>query len=85
VPASARAVAVNVTAVSPTAPGYVVLWPANLAQPLTSALTFPAGLTRTSNAILRLATDATGSLAAQSSVAGGGTVHLVVDVTGYFE
>ncbi|MEA2559077.1 MAG: hypothetical protein QOH06_581 [Acidobacteriota bacterium] len=83
VPASAKAVAVNVTAVSATALGYVVLWPADLTQPPTSVLSFPAGGTRASNAILGLATD--GNLAAQSSLAGGGTVHLVVDVTGYFE
>ncbi|HEX6863518.1 MAG TPA: pre-peptidase C-terminal domain-containing protein, partial [Thermoanaerobaculia bacterium] len=85
VPASARAVAVNVTAVSPSGLGYVAVWPANLAQPLASVVSFPAGWTRASNAILRLATDGTGNLAAQSSVAGGGTVHLVVDVTGYFD
>jgi hypothetical protein len=85
VPSSAKAVAVNVTAVSPTAPGHVVLWPADLLKPPTSVITFPAGSTRASNAVLRLATDGTGNLAAQSSVGGGGTVHLVVDVTGYFE
>lgn len=85
VPASAKAIAVNVTAVTASGLGSVTLWPANLMKPPASVISFRAGGTRASNAILGLATDATGFLAAQSSVAGGGTVHLVVDVTGYFE
>ncbi len=85
VPPSAKAVAVNVTAVSSTASGDMVLWPANVAKPPTSVISFPAGRTRASNAILGLGTDGSGDLEAQSSVAGGGSVHLIVDVTGYFE
>lgn len=85
IPASAKGVAVNVTAVTPASQGYVVMWPGDLGTPLTSVLSFPAGRTRASQAILRLATDGTGTLAARGSLAGGGTVHLLVDVTGYFE
>jgi hypothetical protein len=85
VPASAKAVSINVTAVAPTGAGYVALWPADLAQPLTSVVNFPAGTTRGNNAILTLATDGGGGLAAVAAVAGGGTVHLVVDVNGYFQ
>lgn len=43
------------------------------------------GEARSGRQLAALATDGTGNLAAQSSVLGGGTVHLVMDVTGYFE
>ena len=82
VPATARAVTVNVTASGATAAGYVVLYPADLGTPLTSTVNFAAGQTRANNAVVRLAVD--GTLAAKAFV-GGGSVHLIVDVTGYFE
>ncbi|MES1244618.1 MAG: M12 family metallopeptidase [Acidobacteriota bacterium] len=85
VPATAKAVTLNVTAVSATANGNVTLWPANLASPSTSVVNFSAGATRANNAILALSTDGQGALAARASVAGSGSVHLLVDVTGYFE
>lgn len=85
VPLSAKAVSLNVTAVAPTGGGYLSLWPANLSQPGTSVVNFPAGRNRANNAILGLATDGWGDLAVRSSVAGGGTVHLIVDVNGYFQ
>lgn len=83
VPESARAVALNLTAMNPTGNGNISLWPADLPQPSTSAINFAAGITRANNAILALAGD--GDLATQAFVAGSGTVHLIVDVVGYFE
>jgi Tol biopolymer transport system component len=85
IPATARAVVVNVTAVQPTGAGHVVLHPGDLAAPLTSTINFTAGATRANNAILALAFDGTGTLAATPVVAGGGTVHLILDVSGWFE
>jgi hypothetical protein len=85
VPVSARAVALTLTAVNPAGNGNLVLWPANLAKPTASVINFTAGQTRTNNGILTLSTDGSGTLAAQGFVAGGGTVHLVLDVTGYFQ
>ncbi len=85
VPASAKAVAVNVTTIGSTARGNVTLWPADLAKPTTSVINFGAGETRANNAILMLATNGTGLLSAQGFLADGGTVHLVVDVAGYFQ
>lgn len=82
VPATATAVAVNLTATGATALGHVRLAPGNgLTE--TSALNFTAGQTRGNNAVVRLATDGTGGLSAtnRSSAA----VHLILDVTGYFE
>jgi hypothetical protein len=82
VPATATAVAVNLTVVGPTAPGHVRLAPGNgLTE--TSALNFSPGQTKANHAIAMLATDATGGLAAINGSSG--TVHLIVDVSGYFE
>jgi uncharacterized repeat protein (TIGR01451 family) len=85
VPATAQAVALNVTVVSPSGPGNVSLWPADLPWPMTSVINFSTGQTRANNAIVGLATDGGGDLAAQAFVGGGGTVHLVLDVSGYFQ
>lgn len=85
VPSSAKAVAINVTAANPTGNGYLQLWPANLSQPGTSVLNFQTGRNRANNAILGLATDGLGDLAVSPFVAGNGSVHLIVDVNGYFQ
>jgi hypothetical protein len=85
IPASARAVAVNVTVVSPSTTGNVALYPGNYPRPPVSTINFAAGQTRANNAILALASDDTGSLAATASVGTNGTVHLIVDVDGYFQ
>ena len=74
----------NVTAVAPSGAGHVTVFPGNYPAPATSSINFNAGTTRANHAILQLATDGTGTLAATANLAGGGNVHLVVDVTGYF-
>jgi hypothetical protein len=82
VPATATAVAVNVTVVGATAPGHILVAPGNgLTE--SSALNFRPGLTRANNGVALLATDGTGGLAATNGSAG--SVHLVLDVSGYFE
>jgi PKD repeat protein len=84
IPANARAVVANVTAVTPSGTGHVTVFPGNYPAPATSSINFNAGTTRANHSILQLATDGTGTLAATASLAGGGSVHLLVDVTGYF-
>jgi len=85
VPLTAQAVVANVTVVSPSGGGYVSLWPADLLWPGTSVINFSPGQTRANNAILKLPTDGGGDVAVQAVVDGGGTVHLLLDVSGYFE
>jgi len=85
VPATAKAISVNVTAISPTGSGNLTVWPADLARPVASTINFQSGRTRSNNAVLSLAGDGLGDLAIQPTVAGNGTVHLVLDVTGYFQ
>jgi len=80
VPATAKAVAANVTAIAAGGSGHFTFWPVGGPRPTASAVSYAVGKTRASAAILPLADDAT--LLAQPS---GGTAHLVLDVTGYFD
>ncbi|MES1244187.1 MAG: hypothetical protein ABUT39_21460 [Acidobacteriota bacterium] len=85
VPATATAVAVNVTAIGATGSGNLKVYPADVDPPAASAINFQAGLTRANNAMLPLAYDGSGTLGFLAAVSGGGTVHVVVDVVGYFQ
>jgi hypothetical protein len=85
VPADAAAIAVNIAAVAPPALGYVTLYPGNGSAPAVSSINFNVGDTRSNNATILLSTDALGMLGARSSVANGGGVDVVIDVTGYYK
>jgi hypothetical protein len=84
-PSSARAVALNVTAVNPTDRGNLRLLPAGDPVTMASALNFTAGRTRANNAIVARGLD--GQVAVQCDMPAGstGTTHLVLDVYGYFK
>ena len=84
IPAGAEAISANVTIVGPTGAGHLLLYPGNYPKPATSTLNFAAGQTRANDAILPLASDGTGMLAAEPFVLGGGSVHVLIDVNGYF-
>lgn len=84
IPAGAEAISVNVTVVGPTAAGHVTVYPGNYPRPVVSTLNFGAFQTRANDAILALASDGTGTLAAEAAVVGGGSIHLLIDVNGYF-
>jgi hypothetical protein len=82
VPAAAWAVSLNVTVTQPAVAGNVRLFPGGTPTPQSSSLNYAAGATRANNAIAALgsAADLT-ALASQAS----GSVHLILDVNGYFE
>lgn len=84
IPADARAVVTNITVIGPTAAGSLTAYPGNLPAPNASEVSFRADVIRASSAVLPLASDGTGTLALLASLTGGGTVHLVIDVSGYF-
>ena len=84
IPASAQAIAANVTIVHPSGPGHLTLYPGDMATPPTSSLNFSPGQVRANSVVLPLATDGTGTLALRSVVVGPGQVHAIVDVSGYF-
>jgi N-acetylneuraminic acid mutarotase len=85
IPATARAVFGNLTAIGATGRGNIQAWPTDLEATGTSSLNFTTGLTRANSAILPLARDGFGDIAVRAVVQGGGSVHLVIDVSGYFE
>lgn len=86
VPASARAVALNVTAVAPTVSGYLSVYPADYPHPLTSSVNFGRGTTRAASTVMPLATDGSGEVAVSAALAAGAgpRVDLLLDLTGYF-
>jgi Tol biopolymer transport system component len=85
IPETAKAVALNVTAVQATGAGHLTVHPGDIAPPAISTLNFAAGQTRANNAVQRLALNGAGTLAVTPFVAGDGTVDVIVDVVGYFE
>lgn len=84
-PETARAVVVNVTVVQPSAAGYLTFHAGDVAPEATSTITFDAGQLRSNNAVLPLSFDGRRLLAVTPFVEGNGTVHVIVDVSGYFE
>ena len=81
VPMTAKSVAANLTVTQPTAGGHLTVFPSGSVPPLASAINFSAGQTRANNAVLRLGNGGAVSVQSGSS----GTVHLILDVTGWFE
>jgi hypothetical protein len=82
VPVTAKAVAVNLTVTQPQALGDLRLYPGGGTLPNTSTMNYRAGQTRANNAIVNLGTQ---SDLVVRCVQGSGTVHFILDVTGYFE
>ena len=78
-PTDVTAVAMNVTAVDPTADSFVTVFPAGEEMPLASNLNFVAGVTIPNLVIAKL--NANGEVAFYNH---NGLTHLVVDVVGYF-
>jgi hypothetical protein len=85
IPATAKAVSVNATTVVPSANGFLVAYPGDAAAPGTSSLNFDAGGVRANNAVLGLSRDGDGSCNVLAVVGGGGQVHFILDVNGYFQ
>jgi hypothetical protein len=82
IPANALGLAVNVTVVDPSSSGFARLYAGDAAAPATSVLSFNAGLTRASNTLVALASNASGTVALANVSAG--PANYIVDVAGYF-
>lgn len=74
------AVVMNVTATAPTASGYITVFPNGAARPNTSNLDFLAGQTPAN--LVMVPVGALGRVRMVNS--GGGSVHLLADVIGYY-
>jgi hypothetical protein len=81
VPATAKAVAVNLTGTGSTAQGNLRLFASGNLMPLASSLNYAAGQTRANNAVAPLG--AGGQISTVCSPSG--TTHVILDVNGYFE
>jgi glucose/arabinose dehydrogenase len=82
VPATAKALAVNVTVFEPTAQGHLRINPAGTLTTATSAINFAPGLNRANNAQLALSPEGEVEVSCRMP---GGSVHFLIDVTGYYE
>ncbi len=82
IPAGAKAISLNLTATPSSAQGNVALFPAGQPAPV-STINYVAGQTRANNAVVSL--DPSGAMAAFVGQPVGTTVHLVIDVNGYFQ
>jgi Bacterial pre-peptidase C-terminal domain/Divergent InlB B-repeat domain len=89
IPATAKSISANLTVIDATAGGNLVVWPAQTSKPNTSNISFAAGQTRANNTMLLMAPGYYGSAAAvwlQPSLNGSSsTVHVILDVNGYFQ
>lgn len=86
VPATARAVAVNLTVTQTGAAGNLRVCPGDTASawiPTATAISFGVQRTRANNAVLLLSRDGTGSLLVRNDAPA--SVHFILDVTGYFD
>ena len=84
VPTTARAVALNVTVTQPSATGVLRLFPGGETVPVASTLSYAAGKTRANNAVVRLSPDGRGNISVKADQPAG-TVHVILDVSGYFQ
>ncbi|MEZ5266208.1 MAG: hypothetical protein R2755_31465 [Acidimicrobiales bacterium] len=73
------AVALNVTVTAPTQAAYLTVWPSGTARPLASNVNFAAGQTRPNMVIAKVGDD--GAVAVFNPA---GSLHVVVDVLGWF-
>lgn len=84
VPSTARSLAVTVTVVQPSGMGRLAMQPGDVSAE-TSSVNFPAGQTLSNHATLGLAFDGSGTLSLTPKIVGGGSVHVTLDVLGYYE
>jgi len=84
IPGTAISIVGNVTAVSPSAGGSLSVAPANAGVTNTSVVSFNAGNTRASEALIGLSGTGSRAFTIRTGLTPG-TVDVIVDVTGYFQ
>jgi len=82
VPSAAKAVSLNVTVTQATQVSFLTVWPSNLSRPVVSMLNFDASDPALANGVIvGVSTNAQDLSVYNSS----GSVHVIIDVTGYFQ
>jgi hypothetical protein len=79
VPATAKAVVLNVTVTNPTAPSFLTVWPDGATLPLASDLNYVAGLTVPNLVVVKV-----GTAGAVDFYNGAGSTDLIVDIVGWY-
>jgi len=87
VPSTAKAAVLNVTLVQPSLDGFLSIWPYLTPPPLVSTINASAGEPAIANgAIVPLTTDLYYNISViYGTAVSGGTAHVILDVTGYFQ
>lgn len=80
IPSGAKAVAINVAAVHPAGTGFLTLFGGASPMPATSTLNYRAAKSRANNAVIPLSAGGVMNVANRGS-----SVHVIIDVTGYFQ
>jgi hypothetical protein len=82
IPTSAKAISMNVTVTNASALSWLTIWPSGQTEPFVSAINFDPTFTALANgALVGLSTN-TNDLSIHNAV---GSVHVIVDVTGYYQ
>lgn len=82
IPATAKAISVNLAVTGSTGAGNLRLHPGGAAVPLAASINYAAGQTRANNSVVPL--NPSGQLGVFCAQ-GAGTAHLILDVNGYFQ
>jgi hypothetical protein len=82
VPTSAKAVSLNVTVTGATAPSWLAVWPSGQTRPNVSMINFESSDPALANGIIVGLSTAAQDLSVYNNF---GNVHVIVDVTGYFQ
>jgi hypothetical protein len=83
-----KAVTINVTVVNPSSGGHLTAFPFNTSVPLVSTINYAAGEPALANgAIVPLTNDASYQISILPVLGGGAgsTVHVILDITGFFK
>ena len=83
VPSGAKAIVSNLTVVGAAAQGELKVIGGHLTATTTSSISFPPSRAKANNAIVQLATDGSGTISVINNSTG--TVHFILDVSGYFQ
>lgn len=79
IPSTAKALALNVTAITPSTDGFLAVYPGM--PPTVSSLNYKAGGVRANNMVVALENDGSLNVTATQAT---GQVHIAIDVNGYF-
>ena len=82
IPSAAKSVSVNMTVTQAAAAGDLKLFASGTAIPTATTINFGKNQTRANNAVVALSSDGTGRIDVKNDAAG--TVHVIIDVNGYF-